>query len=303
MKKSFYSNGKLLLSGEYAILDGALGLAIPTSYGQSLHVTPTTSGFLEWTSLDENNDVWFAAKFDLTNLKILSTSDEAMAKTLVTLLLEANTQNPLLLTDSNGFLIETQLTFPRYWGLGTSSTLINNLAQWARVDAYQLLWNAFGGSGYDIACAQYNSPITYQVKDRVPMIEEIHFDPIFKESLFFVHLNQKQNSKEAIEAYRNQQFDRATLVREITDITQKMVLARTLADFEILMEEHEVLISNVLNMEPVKQRLFPDYFGTVKSLGAWGGDFVLVSGDEKSLAYFKTKGYGTVVPYSKMILQ
>ena len=46
MEKEFYSNGKLLLSGEYAILDGALGLAIPTSYGHSPHVTPTSSGFL-----------------------------------------------------------------------------------------------------------------------------------------------------------------------------------------------------------------------------------------------------------------
>ena len=60
MKKEFYSNGKLLISGEYAVLDGALGFAIPSSYGQSLHVTPTTSGFLEWTSLDENKEVWFS---------------------------------------------------------------------------------------------------------------------------------------------------------------------------------------------------------------------------------------------------
>ena len=145
MKKEFYSNGKLLVSGEYAILDGALGLAIPVSYGQSLNVTPTTTGLLEWNSLDESNDTWFSATFNLANLNVVSSSDSAMAKTLKDLLLEANAQNPLLLTDSEGFLVETQLTFPRSWGLGTSSTLINNLAQWARVDAFQLLWKAFGG--------------------------------------------------------------------------------------------------------------------------------------------------------------
>lgn len=303
MKKSFYSNGKLLISGEYAILDGALGLAIPTSYGQSLNVTPTTSGLLEWTSLDENNEVWFAAKFDLKDLKVISTSDEAMAKTLVTLLLEANAQNPLLLTDSDGFQIETQLTFPRSWGLGTSSTLINNLAQWARVDAYQLLWNAFGGSGYDIACAQYNSPITYQLKNGVPHVENVDFDPYFKDSLYFVHLNEKQSSKEAITNYREQQFDVSELVKSVSSITKKMIAAPTLDGFEALMEEHEALLSEVLKLKPVRQRLFPDYFGMVKSLGAWGGDFVLATGDEKSLSYFKAKGYETVVPYSKMILQ
>ncbi|SFB66484.1 Mevalonate kinase [Flagellimonas taeanensis] len=303
MKKTFYSNGKLLLSGEYAILDGALGLAIPTSYGQSLEVMPSSTGILEWTSFDEQDRVWFSAKFDLENLATLSTSDEATSQTLTTLLLEANAQNPLLLTDSDGFSVETHLTFPRAWGLGTSSTLINNLAQWARVDAYQLLWDAFGGSGYDIACAQHHSPITYQLKNGTPDVKEIDFDPVFKDSLLFVHLNQKQSSKKAIAAYREQAFDKETLLRKITNITQKMILALTLADFEVLMEEHEALLSGVLGIPPVKELLFPDYFGMVKSLGAWGGDFVLATGDEMSLDYFKAKGYETMVPYSKMILQ
>ncbi|MDF0707341.1 MAG: GYDIA family GHMP kinase [Bacteroidota bacterium] len=302
MEKEFYSNGKLLLSGEYAILDGALGLAIPTSYGQSLHVTPTKSGFLEWTSLDENDKVWFSAKFDLKDLNVISCSDSTMAKTLTSLLLEANTQNPLLLTDSNGFQIETQLTFPKSWGLGTSSTLINNLAQWARVDAYQLLWNAFGGSGYDIACAQHNSPLTYQVVDEEPKIEEIDFDPIFKDSLFFVHLNQKQSSKEAIANYREQQFNKSDLIKQVSNITSRMIQASTLSDFESMMEEHETLLSGILKTQPVKQRLFPDYFGMVKSLGAWGGDFVFATGDNQSISYFKSKGYSTVIPYSKMVL-
>ena len=302
MEKEFYSNGKLLLSGEYAILDGALGLAIPTSYGQSLHVTPTSSGFLEWSSFDENKNIWFSAKFDLANLNVVSTTDETVAKTLVTLLLEANTQNPLLLTDSDGFQIETHLTFPKVWGLGTSSTLINNLAQWARVDAYQLLWNAFGGSGYDIACAQHNSPITYQLKDGEPNVEEINFVPNFKNSLFFVHLNQKQSSKEAIANYREQPFDKSELVKSISSITQKMIDASTLSGFEVLMEEHEALLSEVLHLKPIKQQLFPDYFGMIKSLGAWGGDFVLATGDDKTISYFKSKGYHSIIPYSKMII-
>ncbi len=302
MEKEFYSNGKLLLSGEYAILDSALGLAIPTSYGQSLHVTPTKSGFLEWTSFDENKNIWFSAKFDLESLNVVSTSDEAMAQTLLTLLLEANAQNPLLLTDSDGFQIETHLTFPRSWGLGTSSTLINNMAQWARVDAYQLLWNVFGGSGYDIACAQYNFPITYQLVDGVPKVEVIDFNPIFKNSLYFVHLNQKQSSKEAITNYRAQQFDKSELIKKVSSLTQKIIDTSTLSGFESLVEEHEALLSSILKIEPVKQRLFPDYFGMMKSLGAWGGDFVLATGDDKTISYFKSKGYPTVIPYSKMIL-
>ncbi|SDQ06481.1 GYDIA family GHMP kinase [Flagellimonas zhangzhouensis] len=302
MQKEFYSNGKLLLSGEYAILDGALGFAIPTSYGQSLHVTPTETGLLEWTSFDEQNAAWFSASFNLDNFEIKSTTDQKTAQSLITILLEANAQNPLLLTDSEGFKIETYLDFPRSWGLGTSSTLINNVAQWARVDAYKLLWNAFGGSGYDIACAQYNSPITYQLNNGIPEIEEVTFNPIFKDSLFFVHLNQKQSSKEAIEAYRNLSIDKDKLVKDISAKTKKMILADTLAGFEQLMEEHETLLSEVLQIAPIKERLFPDYFGAIKSLGAWGGDFVLATGDFKALDYFKSKGYETVIPYAKLEL-
>ncbi len=302
MQKEFYSNGKLLLSGEYAILDGALGFAIPTSYGQSLHVTPTNTGHLEWTSFDEQNVAWFSASFNLDNFKIKSTTDQNIAHSLITILLEANAQNPLLLTDSKGFKVETHLDFPRSWGLGTSSTLINNVAQWARVDAYELLWNAFGGSGYDIACAQHNSPITYQLKNGVPSVNEIEFNPIFKDALFFVHLNQKQSSKAAIEAYRNLNVDKDKLIKTISSISKKMILADTLAGFERLMEEHEALLSDILQIAPIKQRLFQDYFGAVKSLGAWGGDFVLATGDYKALDYFKGKGYDTVIPYAKMEL-
>src|SRR5690606_30648387 len=204
MTKKFHSNGKLLISGEYAILDGALGLAIPTFYGQSLHLAPTTSGLLEWKSYDPNGRSWFTATYDLGTLEIMATTGKATAKTLQGLLREAQRLNPLLMKDSAGILGETHLEFPRNWGLGSSSTLINNLAQWARADPYTLLRNAFGGSGYDIACARHNGPLTYRLVAGEPQVQEIDFDPIFKDALFFVHLNQKKSSKAAIGAYRAQ---------------------------------------------------------------------------------------------------
>ena len=36
--QTFYSNGKLLITGEYVVLDGAKALALPTKFGQSLLV-------------------------------------------------------------------------------------------------------------------------------------------------------------------------------------------------------------------------------------------------------------------------
>lgn len=302
MKKKFHSNGKLLISGEYAILDGALGLAIPTSYGQSLSLLPTTTKTVEWRSVDSRGAVWFTARFALGTLDILHSSQQAMALTLQGLLLEAQRQNPLFLRDSTGFEVETKLDFPINWGLGSSSTLIDGLAQWARADPYQLLWNAFGGSGYDIACARHNGPITYRLVAGKPEVTPIPFEPLFADFLYFVHLNQKQSSKAAIAAYRSLGAARENLVGDITQITQSMVQAQTLAEFEALMEEHERLLALVLGMAPIKGQLFPDYPGTIKSLGAWGGDFVLATGDPGTRAYFGSKGYPTVIPYAKMIL-
>ncbi len=57
MKQEFYSNGKLLLSGEYAVLDGALAWAIPTTFGQYLRISINTSAEISWKSLDENGKV------------------------------------------------------------------------------------------------------------------------------------------------------------------------------------------------------------------------------------------------------
>jgi len=302
MQTKFHSNGKLLLSGEYAILDGALGLAVPTQYGQSLEVLATETGLLEWNSYNEKGEIWFQAVLDLDGFKTISASDGKIATTLTALLNEVRTQNPDFLSTSKGAQVNTKLDFPRSWGLGTSSTLINNMAQWAKVDAYTLLRNAFGGSGYDVACAQHNLPITYQLKDGKPVINEVAFDPIFKESLYFVHLNQKQSSKEAIANYRKQQFNKNDLLDSISTITQKMVSENDLTKFEGLMDEHEAILSHTLQIPTVKSRLFPDYPNALKSLGAWGGDFVLAVGNENILDYFRGKGFQTIVPFSKMVL-
>lgn len=303
MQKEFYSNGKLLLSGEYAILDGALGLAVPTKYGQSLKVTPTSFvGLLEWTSLDEKDNEWFRGSFNLEALTLISSTDDVISNTLITLLSEAKSQNPEFLKNIDGLKVETYLSFPRLWGLGSSSTLINNIAQWAQVDAYRLLNNAFGGSGYDIACAQHNSPIFYQLKNNIPKVEEVPFNPSFKNSIYFVYLNQKQSSKTAIAAYREQEFNKESLLEDISEITKKMATSSSLPMFESLMLEHEKILSKVLGLQTIKSKLFPDYPGALKSLGAWGGDFIMVTGDQKTPSYFKAKGFETVISFSELVL-
>jgi hypothetical protein len=37
-------------------------------------------------------------------------------------------------------------------------------------------------------------------------------------------------------------------------------------------------------------------------LGAWGGDFIMVTASQKDLQYFKNKGYQTIIPFAEMTL-
>ena len=302
MEREFYSNGKLLITGEYAVLDGAKAWAIPTKYGQSLIVLETESKKIEWTSLDEKDGVWFEAIYDLESITGISSSNSEISTTLLEILIEAQKLNPYFLTDGLGYSVHTKLTFPKDWGLGSSSTLINNIAQWANINPYQLLAKTFGGSGYDIACAQHNTPIIYQQENRKPSVEAVNFNPDFKDQLFFIHLNKKQNSREGISQYRQLNFNTKELVNNIGDITSKMVSCHDLVTFETLIDQHETILSNTLKTPTVKKSLFDDYTGSIKSLGAWGGDFILVTGDKTSMTYFKQKGYSTIIPYSEMIL-
>lgn len=72
--------------------------------------------------------------------------------------------------------------------------------------------------------------------------------------------------------------------------------------FCILLKEHEKITAAFLNQSPVQERLFPDFDGQIKSLGAWGGDFVLAAGNKNVKAYFEKKGYPTVISYANFIL-
>ncbi|PHR15023.1 MAG: GHMP kinase [Aequorivita sp.] len=299
--QKFHSNGKLLLTGEYVVLKGATALAIPTKYGQSLEVDFSEKKEIYWKSYDENGSVWYEDYFDLKNLEV-SNNRNNISKTLSKILCEARKLNPTFLLEQNGFKVKTKLDFPRNWGLGTSSTLINNIAQWAGVDGFALLANSFGGSGYDIAAAQNDTPILYELKNGNPEYRKIHLPWDFTQSVFFVHLNKKQDSKKEVTRFKKASVDKKVLQR-ISDISNKLLVCYSLSDFEKLMNVHEEIISKNIKLPTIKEQLFSDYSGAIKSLGAWGGDFVLATGDENEMDYFRKKGFGTIVPFGEMMKQ
>ena len=303
--QKFHSNGKLLLTGEYLVLDSALALALPTKFGQTLQINPIDTPEFFWTSYDENKNVWFSARFILKNNDIVFDADNDFNSTIAIRLLQILNAVKRLAPNSfkKGFTIETFMDFPRNWGLGSSSTLINNIANWAKIDAFDLLELTFGGSGYDIACAQFNTPITYRINaDKKRFITPIEFNPSFSNYIYFVHLNKKQNSREGITKYKSKSKNKLHAVLDINQITRQIIDCQDLKSFEVLINKHEDIISSILETPTIKTRLFPDYKGSIKSLGAWGGDFILATGSLLDMNYFKDKGYSTIISFKDMIL-
>ncbi len=307
MEQFFYGHGKLLLSGEYFVLDGAKSLAMPTQVGQSMSVRYESSfePVLNWKSVDSNGQVWFEAKFEFWRFQILSEENEA-SRTLQNILKQARVINPHFLRDNKSVFVETRIEFPLDWGLGSSSTLIYNIAQWAYVSPFELLKQTLGGSGYDIACAGSLGPIVYERKKSVPSWETTTFNPKFRDQLFFVHLGQKQSTAKAIDYYRQLDIEnKEEIVNQISQITDDMLSCETLEDFEKLVEIHERIVAKALGLETLKMKKFEDFWGEVKQLGAWGGDFCLATSN-RSLAethkYFTDRGFETVLSFDEISL-
>ena len=304
MKQTFYSNGKLLITGEYLVLDGAKAFALPTKFGQNLIIEESEGEIIHWKSFDNDGSIWFEDTIPFSAIIRKERFDDAknIKNTLIEILHEAYLMNPDFITSAKGYIIQTELTFPKFWGLGTSSTLINNIAQWLQIDAFELLKSSFGGSGYDIACAQNRLPITYQIVNDKPVIEQVSFNPDFTDKMFFIYLNKKQNSKAAIASYYGKKGNIEKTIPVINAITDEVIKATTAKEFAFALQNHEIEMSNILELATVQEAMFPDFDGIIKSLGAWGGDFVISVSKENPTDYFKEKGFEIVIPYGEMIL-
>ena len=302
MDQKYYSNGKLLFTGEYVVLDGANALAFPTKFGQSMSVKKIKEPKIIWESFNCNDEIWLHCEFSIHDIKIPQKKIDDEKDMLISILREVKKLNPKFLNETNGYRIITKLDFERNWGLGSSSTLISNISKWANVDPFKLLDVTFGGSGYDVAAAQRNTPILYsKTLNQYHVIEpSINWD--FTDQIFFVHLNKKQNSRDGIFNYQKIKNQNQAAIERINELTTTICNCQSLPDFETAINEHEELISKITQQKTVKELLFNNYKGSIKSLGAWGGDFILVTGNKKNWNYFKEKGFKTILSFKEMIL-
>jgi mevalonate kinase len=303
-KNSYESRAKLMVSGEYFVLQGALSLALPLKYGQSLTIDSMEGKSLIYWKSSIHNDVWFTATLRVTDFRVLESNSPAISSRISDILAAARTLHPNFLGTGMEYHIHSSMDFLPDWGMGSSSTLISNVAYWASCDPFELNRRIFQGSGYDIACARSASPIVYELKNGESTYRNANFYPLFGQQLYFVYLNRKQNSQKSIsnlETTRISSKDTA----EISSLTIGMELAQDLATFRLLMDLHEELVGKTIRKIPVKQLYFDDFNGSIKSLGAWGGDFVLAASPASEAYvrnYFQGKGLQTIFPYREVVL-
>lgn len=299
--RHFYSNGKLLITSEYLVMHGALALAMPVKKGQSMSVTssPDRTGIL-WkaTVLGEE---WFEAELTGSDFYIQSTNEPFLAERLKRFLQVALEMNRKWFPEAGGLKISTNLDFDKEWGFGSSSTLVSNIAYMAEIDLFDYYFKIFNGSGYDVASARVNHPILYQINEGKPVIQPVDFFPEFHESIYFVYSGKKQSSDKSVIDFQKKTNYYHGLTDQLSQLTNKIVAAPSLDEFNLLIREHENLLSPVLGIKPVKTSLFPDFEGEIKSLGAWGGDFYLVTfkgPKEELFKYFSNFGLHTILSFA-----
>ena len=295
-----YSNGKVLLTGEYVILDGALSLAAPTKFGQHLKFQENLSNLINWKSKNFDGNIWFECLITSDTLKVKSTSSQKISNTLVEIINFIREYNPAFLKNC-GSDISTNLTFEKNLGLGSSSTLISNLSKISGVNPYTINNKIFKGSGYDIACAESISPILYKLDKDQKIINEVSFKPSFNEHIYFVYLNKKQNSISEIKKYNKNKASNS-IINEISDITSEILVCNSIDRFNELIEAHELIISKLISKQTVKDHLFKDFDGYTKSLGAWGGDMIMVTSQIDPSKYFIEKGYSTIFKFKELLV-
>ncbi len=311
----FFAPGKLMLTGEYVVFNGVEALALPTGrFGQSLMVQSRENGnFHAWKSFEKDKE-WFSSDFSLDLSRILQTNDIEKARFLQEILKYIKNYKPALFEKPAAFT--TRLNFNRQWGWGSSSTLLVLLYQWSGVNPFVLNRKFYGGSGYDIAVGMENKALIYKLNESpadtgfkmIPPFNEPpypswqtlqDFDLPFKADLKLVYLGKKQSSANEIKKYKP--VISPGQKEELNRITRSVARTTNLDEFRNLMNRHEQILSTVLGRPTIKEELFSGFKGMIKSLGAWGGDFVLASG-KNTEEYFRKKGLETIFDFDKVLI-
>ena len=282
--KSYFSHGKILLAGEYAVMCGVEALALPVKAGQWQHVWEMPAkgvSKLVWQSKEADGTVWFECRIDTDIMHVSETDNTAYSDTLLKLLLHIKEQKPDFFLHKN-IRIETECEFDRTFGLGSSSTLVCNLAKWSGVNAHDLQERVLGGSGYDIAVGNLGKPLVYWREQSEPNWSAWQLPVDFTQHWYLAFPGKKQNSREALNDVKKQleiiQTDVA-LLQQMNACIQAIKTPRSLPMLEAMLEMWQALLAQRLDLPRPYETLdlSPVRGGLCKYLGAWGGDVLLIN--------------------------
>ena len=229
-------------------------------------------GRIQWQSFDFEGKEWMNCHFSLAD------EAETLASVIRPLhqmlrLIAAN--RPDLCSPDLDLHVRIKASFRKEWGLGSSSALIANLAHWSQTDPFALMDVSFPGSGYDVAAAFQDVPLLYRIDENKRTTAPLPAFPEFLSEYRVVFLVKKVNSRESVFETR----ERIPLLNEylpkLNRYGMEALQSTTPATFNHCMLMYEEILADTLGLEPTGSQ-FADYQGLVKSLGAWGGDAVLV---------------------------
>lgn len=286
------------------MLDGATAFALPVNKGQRMEVKRGRGSDIKWKSFCPDGKEWFSGNCSLFDLKFEKFTDKTIAEKLSAILYEACRLNSDFLSQWYGFKVATHLEFNRNWGLGSSSSLVYCIAQWADVEPYELYERTFGGSGYDIACAKADGPLLFTRSEDEINVSPVDFEPDFHNNLHFVYLGKKMNSREAIAHFGNlKKKVQRSVIEEVSSLSKLCATTSQLDDFCKILQQTEELVEKELKLPRIQKSEFQDFEGTIKSLGAWGGDFILAASllpTDYVRQYFEKRNLKTVIPFSEL---
>ncbi len=285
-------------------MEGATGLAVPVIWGQGMKVTESQGAGINWTTKDHKGDKWFECKLNLIDLAIEKTNDEEKAQFIQSLIKSAAQLNSDFLSKWKKHKVTCDLEFDPSWGLGTSSTLIANLAVWAELSPFELFFDTQEGSGYDVAAAMAEEPLLYQKNDDELSFETFEWNKDLMDAIYVFYQGQKQSSLEEVRAWKSNRTWKKKDVKQVSDISESLADCENEADAIMLLGDQVKLMERILDRTAYDGR-FSDFEGVIKPLGAWGGDFGLALHQEEEYTqkYLAEKGIETVFRLGDIVVK
>ncbi len=296
--QSFFSRGKLILMGEYAVLHGVDALCLPLKTGQELTITPSENGQINWEWYYRDYLV-AGFSFHPATLSILNINKGEPAWVLRLLELVREKKPDFL---SNGATLTFHNRFPVNWGLGTSSATVSSVCRLAGIEPYTINEKLTGGSGADIATTTANNWILYRKTLTIPQRWEIPLSYRFAENTWFIYSGKKQETARHINKVTSQYQKNFGSWAPVNEFVYRFVAATTLPELMKIVNDHELFIAEATGLNTIRDK-FPDFPGTLKSLGAWGGDFFMALSHQKDdfvRDYFSSRGYTDIFSWKQL---